>query len=101
MMKSGSGTVARSPGSVGKPIATLFASASCLFASVGYRLGGGATSFITQLRKCTRIAFTVWVCGIGLVGSTPVPHPELGHAGVGNAVVLKPPGPPPCCVLGM
>ena len=29
--------------------------------SVGQRLGGGAMSFITQLRKCTRSAFTVCV----------------------------------------
>ena len=42
-------------------------------ASVGYRLGGGAMPFITQLRKCTRIAFTVWAWGTGLIGKRPWP----------------------------
>ncbi len=79
MMKSGSGTVARSCGSVGKPRLSLLAGASVPWvspgraASVGQRLGGGSVPRITQLRKCTRSAFTVWVWGTGLFGNTPVP----------------------------
>ena len=129
MMKSASGTVARRPGMLGKPMAVLFASTNC--GGVGFRrlekvltkpplpsatasgfkrgqmLSGGLVLDITQLRKCTRKALTTWVCGTGLAGSTPVPKllpgqfaPTVGSATPGR-LVPKPPAPPPCDELAM
>src|SRR5215475_7737652 len=89
------------PGSDGNPMACAVASTRSPALSVGYRLAGGSVPFMTQLRKCARMAFTVWVCGIGLAGNTPWPYPALGQAGGAAATVLNPPGPPPCCVLGI
>ena len=37
--------------------------------------------FITQSRKCARIAFTVCTCGIGFAGSTPTPKLLPGQFG--------------------
>ena len=73
LMKSISGMVGRSCGSVGNPSAALCAIASVPSASFGQRLGGGSTFFITQLRKCTRSALTVSVCATGFGASAPVP----------------------------
>ena len=108
MMKSGSGTVGRKPGRVGKPSAALCASASVPCASVGQRLGGGGVPFITQRRKCRRIALTVSVCDTGFGGSVAMPKWLPGQMGTTPSfsptpgrLVSKPPAPPPCGVLAM
>src|SRR5258706_5730277 len=116
-MKPGSGTVVRQPvgaaasGIVGKPSAAFVGSTSSrsFFGprSVGYMLAGGVTPFITQLRKCTRIAFTVCACGSGFAARMPVPKLLPGQPGpapvdpmrlalIGLATLE-----PPCVVLAM
>src|SRR5262245_1330837 len=98
---------AMTAGMSGKPIASLVASTSVPDASVGHTLGGGGVPFITQLRKCARIAFTVCVWGTGLAGKIALPQLFPGQAGpIGGKpapgrLVLNPPTPPPCVVLGM
>src|SRR5215831_7598895 len=94
-------------GMSGKPSASLVESTSVPDASVGHTLAGGGVPFITQLRKCCRIALTVCVCGTGLAGKIALPQLFPGHAGpIGGSptpgrLVLNPPTPPPCVVLGM
>src|SRR5215467_7407239 len=88
-------------GMSGKPIASLVASTRVPDPSVGQTLGGGGVPFITQLRKCARIALTVCVCGTGLAGKTALPQLFPGHAGptggrpTPGRLVLNPPTPPP------
>src|SRR5262245_34952981 len=94
-------------GMAGKPIASRVASTRLPEPRVGQTLGGGGVPFITQLRKCWRIAFTVCVCGTGLAGKSALPQLLPGHAGptggspAPGRLVLKPPTPPPWVVLGM
>src|SRR5687767_3592354 len=95
------GALAGAPGIVGKPVAAFVGSTSDPSASIGYLLGGGGVSCITQLRKWTRRAFIVSVCGTGLAANAPRPKFGPGHAGAAAGTTLKPPLPPPCCVLGM
>ena len=73
MMKSTSGTVGRSCGSVGNPMAVLCAGTSVPLANCGHWLAGGSMPRITQFRKCMRNAFTVSRCGTGLAGSSALP----------------------------
>src|SRR5262245_45338886 len=109
MMKfeGSAGEIAAIAGIVGNPIASLLASTRSPVARRGQTLAGGAVPFITQLLKCTRSAFTVCVCGTGLAGKTALPKLLPGHAGPTGGkpapatLVLKPPTPPPCVVLGM
>src|SRR5262249_61333048 len=89
---------AMTAGMSGKPVASLVASTRVPEASVGHTLAGGGVPFITQLRKCARIAFTVCVCGTGLAGKTPLsaffPGPGAearGEATPGAVGVNSPP----------
>src|SRR5262245_7409281 len=94
--------IAVTAGMSGKPSACLFAPTRLPEPIVGQTLGGGGASFITQLRKCARIAFTVCVCGTGFAGKTALPKLLPGHAGptggspAPGRLVLNPPTPPPC-----
>src|SRR5437899_481436 len=96
-----------SDGMLGNPIALPLASTRSPDFILGQTLSGGGVSRITQLRKCARNAFTVCVCGTGLAGKTALPKLLPGHAGpTGGSpdpgrLVLNPPTPPPCVVLGM
>src|SRR5689334_16567256 len=101
------GAIAAIAGMPGKPIASFVASTSSPDFSLGHTLSGGGVPFITQLRKCARSAFTVCVCGTGFAGKTALPQLLPGQAGpTGGSpdpgrLVLNPPTPPPCVVLGM
>ena len=75
------GAVAGTPGNGGKAHRLLGVIHQRARGQGGIALGGGAMSFITQSRKCTRMALTVWVCGIGLAANTPLPHSVPGHMG--------------------
>src|SRR5882672_356447 len=94
-------------GMSGKPIASLLGSTRSPDFSLGQTLSGGGVPRITQLRKCARSALTVCVCGTGLAGKIAFPKLLPGQAGPTGGrpdpgrLVLNPPTPPPCVVLGM
>src|SRR5262245_26604074 len=98
---------AASAGMLGNPIASRVASTRSPDFILGQTLSGGGVPRITQLRKCCRSAFTVCVCGTGFAGKVALPKLLPGHAGptggspTPGRLVLNPPTPPPCVVLGM
>ena len=53
-----------------------------------------------QLRNAKRMALVVSVSGTGLVVNVHLPHSSPLPFGTDPSVVLNPPEPPPCGVLG-